>query len=735
MKYDILHEIPGRIRVCCRDVHMTHKNAEAIEEILSTLDGVISVHVSVRTGNLLLQYTHITPRRHALAYLDVLEPSDWEGFDRTGGQDRPRLFEIAITGILKELAKTVLKLIFLPAPARYALILFDSLPYVAKGLNTLIGGKMDVSVLDASALSILSLRRDFGAIRTILWMFQAADALEEWTRVESRKGLAEALAVKVDAVWLETPNGEVRRPLSEVKPGDIVVIGTGSVIPVDGIIARGEAMVNQSVLTGESAAVHKTVNLSVFAGTVVDEGRISIRVTKKADDTRLNGIIKFIEESELVKAGVQSRSEKMADRIVPYTLLFSLGVLLITRNPIRASAVLMVDYSCAIRMSTPLTLLNAIQEGVRRGVLVKGGKYLENLAGADSLALDKTGTLTKARPRVARVVAFEGWSRDEVLRVAACIEEHFPHPVGRAVVRQAEEENLSHRERHAKPEYILAHGITSHIDGKRIAVGSLHFIAEDMNVALNQEAGAIALEEAGEGRSLLYMAFDGKLVGMIAIEDPIRADAGDTLKAFALDGIDDVHMLTGDGLPTARAVAEALGIKSIHANMLPENKAAIIKELRAAGHKVMFVGDGVNDSPALSAADVGVSLKDGADIAREVAGVVLIDGNLSDLVIARRLARAALARNELQFGFIVSLNTILIGLGLFAAISPRIAALLHNLGTVLVTMNSIKKLLPELDVIDATTQFPEIAHDGEAEGEEEEEGFETIPLVEYSGNA
>jgi Cu2+-exporting ATPase len=514
-------------------------------------------------------------------------------------------------------------------------------------------------------------------------MFAAADALEGWTREQSRSSLAESLALKVDAVWVRTPGGDVRRPMSEIRPGDHIVVRTGGVIPVDGVVVEGDALVNQSVLTGESEALHKTAGLTVFAGTVIDEGDIVVRVVKAADDTRLRGIVKFIEESESLKAGVQSRAERMADAIVPYSLFAALAIFAITRNPIRASAVLMVDYSCAIR------------EGVKSGVLIKGGKYIERMAQADSLVIDKTGTLTKSRPSVARVIAFEGWSETEVLRAAACIEEHFPHPVGRAVVKKAEQENLHHRERHAKPEYILAHGIASILDGREIFVGSAHFIFDDMGILRSGEVDRESAAEAEKGRSLLYMAHDGRLVGMLSIEDPIREDAQATLAALSDGGLRHVTMLTGDGERTARAVAGTLKIGEYRSGLLPVDKAELIKAMKECGRKVIFVGDGVNDSPALSAADVGVSLKDGADIAKEVAGVVLVDGKLSGLAVARIVSRLALRRIDLQFIFIMGLNSLLMGLGLFGAITPRLAALLHNLGTVLVTANSVKKLLPD----------------------------------------
>ncbi len=694
MEYDVLHDIPGRLRVHCRDPRAT-RFATAIGQLLSTQDGVVSAELSPRTGNLLVTYTRVLPRRHVLNLLNVLEASDWEAIGPNAGKPPATFFETSLCAVAATAFWHFLKWLVLPPLVRHGLTFLQAVPYVGKGLTALTRGSLEVAVLDGTALAILALRHDFVAIRTILWMFSAAEALEDWTREQSRNSLTESLALKVDSVWVRTDTGDIRRPMSEVRPGDLVVVRTGSVIPVDGVVVEGDAFINQSVLTGESEAAHKCPGLSVFAGTVIDEGDIVIRVEKTANDTRLQGIVTFIEQSEALKADVQSRAERMADAIVPYNLFLALAILAITRNPLRASAVLMVDYSCAIRMATPLTILSAIREGVKNGVLIKGGKYVESLAHADSLVIDKTGTLTQSRPAVARVIPFAGWNASEVLRTAACIEEHFPHPVGRAVVKRAERDNLRHRERHAKPEYILAHGIVSTLEGRKILIGSAHFVFDDMGIARNGEAEREAAVEAELGRSLLYMAHDGHLVGMLSVEDPIREDAQATLTALFDHGVESVTMLTGDGERTAGAVAKILGISQYHSGLLPVDKADLIHGLQKNGRKVIFVGDGVNDSPALSAAAVGVSLKDGADIAKEVAGVVLVDGQLSGLATARALSRQAMKRIDWQFGFILGLNSLLILFGLFGVIAPRLAALLHNLGTVLVTAHSVKKLLPE----------------------------------------
>ncbi|MDR3078148.1 MAG: heavy metal translocating P-type ATPase, partial [Planctomycetota bacterium] len=457
---------------------------------------------------------------------------------------------------------------------------------------------------------------------------------------------------------------------------------------------EGEALVNQAALTGEVESSHKRPGLTAFAGTTVEEGRLIVRTDRPADRTRLREIVRLIAESETLKAGIQARFERLSGALVPYSLFLSLFVLLITRDAQRAASALLVDYSCAIRISTPLAILSAIREGSRRNVLIKGGRPLEAIATADCLALDKTGTLTLATPSVAGVRAFDGWEEAEILRAAACLEEHFPHPVARAVVREAERRDLRHQEKHAEPEYILAHGISSRLDGRQIWVGSAHFVLDDQGAEAIPEVDAAARFEADRGRSLISLAVGGRVKGIVAIEDPIRPDAARTLASLAADGMGEIIILTGDGEKTALALTAELGVGVPRAGLLPADKARIIQELTASGRRVMFVGDGMNDSPALSAAGVGVSLKEGADLAKDVSGLLLLDGRLSGLVFARRLSRAALARIHRQFWFIMGLNSMLLALGLAGSISPWAASLLHNVGTLAVAGNSVRRLLP-----------------------------------------
>lgn len=694
MEYDVLHDIPGRMRVNLKGARLNRDEAEVIGKLLSAQEGVVSAALSLRTGNLLIRYSHFMPRKRITDLLDVLEASDWEDIGLELAENLPSFLEMSVAGAAKTIAATLLKLLFLPRFIRYGLLLAEAAPFVAKGLNSLRQGKLDINALDATSLSILAVRRDFTAMRSILWMLAAAESFNEWTRGHSRYSLAESLDLGVEEVWLRKGNEEFKSFMTDVAPGDLLIARTGWLIPVDGVVVEGEALVNQSVLTGESEAVRKAVGLSVFAGSVVDEGEVVILVENTTGESRLQSIIAFIEESEACKGDVQSKAERMANALAPCNFALSFIVLVLSRDPVRASSVLMADYSCATRLATPLTILSAMMEGVKHGVLIKGGKHIEAMAQADSLVIDKTGTLTRAKPSVLRVAAFNGWTEAEVLSVAACLEEHFPHPIGRAVVKKAETENLSHRERHAKPAYVPAHGIVSRFNGKPIAIGSAHFLFDDLGVAAAWEVEREAEAEAAMGRSLLYMAHDGWIVGLLAIEDPIRSDASATLAKLKKSGVRRVAMLTGDGERTAKTVADALGIQSYRSGLLPVDKAELILEMKREGDTVMFVGDGVNDSPALSAADVGISLQDGSEVAKEMAGVVLLDGKLKSLAEARRLAVRAMNKIFRQFAFVVTLNSVLIGLGLLGRLSPRLVALLHNSGTMLVTANSIRPLLP-----------------------------------------
>lgn len=581
---------------------------------------------------------------------------------------------------------------FLPRIVRMVSAFFRALPFLLKGGRSLVSGRLNVDVLDAAALGISLARGDFRSVGLITALFAVGEFLEEWTRKKSRESLAESLAVDVDTVWVKRGEAEVQVPLSALVDDDLVVVRAGSSIPVDGVVAEGEAMVNQTSMTGEPLAVARRAGASVYAGTVVEEGRLDIRPTGVGSATRINQIVGFIERSEALKANVQGKAERLADAIVPYSFLLAGGVWAVTRDVARAASVLLVDYSCAIRLATPLAILTGMREGARHGVLIKGGRFIEGLAGADTVVFDKTGTLTEARPRVAEVISLNGHGRDDVLRLAACLEEHFPHPVARAVVRKAEQEALDHQEEHAEVEYVVAHGIASRLRGQRVLVGSRHFVHEDEGVPLDEFLPVIN-EWAAKGYSILHLAIGGKLAGILCIEDPLRTEAAAVVRGLREQGVKRVIMLTGDGPVTAAAVANAVGVDEWRAQVLPADKADIVRQLQAEGGKVVMVGDGINDSPALSAADVGVSLRDGADLAREVADVVLSGNDLAELLVARHLAKATLRRIHVNFGSIMGLNSAFMALGLVGRAQPGMLALLHNLTTVGVALNAMRPML------------------------------------------
>ena len=581
---------------------------------------------------------------------------------------------------------------FLPRIVRMVSAFFRALPFLLKGGRSLASGRLNVDVLDAAALGISLVRGDFRSVGLITALFAVGEFLEEWTRKKSRESLAESLAVDVDTVWVKRGEAEVQVPLSALADDDLVVVRAGSSIPVDGVVAEGEAMVNQTSMTGEPLAVARRAGASVYAGTVVEEGRLDIRPTGVGSETRINQIVGFIERSEALKANVQGKAERLADAIVPYSFLLAGGVWAVTRDVARAASVLLVDYSCAIRLATPLAILTGMREGAHHGVLIKGGRFIEGLAGADTVVFDKTGTLTEARPRVAEVISLNGHGRDDVLRLAACLEEHFPHPVARAVVRKAEQEALDHQEEHAEVEYVVAHGIASRLRGERVLVGSRHFVHEDEGVPLDEFLPVIN-QWAAKGYSILHLAIGGKLAGILCIEDPLRSEAADVVRGLREQGVKRIIMLTGDGPVTAAAVASAVGVDEWRAQVLPADKADIVRQLQSEGGKVVMVGDGINDSPALSAADVGVSLRDGADLAREVADVVLSGNDLAELLVARRLAKATLRRIHVNFSSIMGLNSAFMALGLVGRAQPGMLALLHNLTTVGVALNAMRPML------------------------------------------
>lgn len=580
----------------------------------------------------------------------------------------------------------------LPVGLNAANALLASVPFVLSGVKSLLRGRFDVAVLDGAALLVSLLRRDFRTAGLLIVLLGLGEMLESYTRKKSMASLADELALRVDSVWVRRGDGNVKIALRDVTKEDVVVVHAGNAIPVDGIVVDGDGSVNQASMTGEPLPVHRMKGGTVFAGTVLEDGELMIRPTGVGDGTRLQQIVRFIENSEAAKAGIEGKALKWADRIVPYHFLLAGLVWLVTRDFARMASVLMVDFSCALRLATPLAILTAMRTGTQRGVVVKGGKYLEALAEVDTVVFDKTGTLTASAPKLSDVVSLdERYDADDLLRLAACLEEHFPHPVGRAVVHAAEAKGLAHAvEAHdAKIDYVVAHGIASSVEGARVLLGSRHFVEEDegVSVAVGHEA---AERLAREGKSILYLAVGGKLAGLLGIEDPVRAEAKAVIAALHERGVKEVWMLTGDDERTARVVAETLGIDHYRAGILPADKAAVVTALKEKGAKVLMVGDGVNDSPALSASDVGVTLRDGADIAQEVADVVLTENTLTGLPVAMDLGKAAMARIRQNFVASVGLNGLFLAGGLTGTLMPAAGALLHNGTTIGVCLNAMR---------------------------------------------
>lgn len=580
----------------------------------------------------------------------------------------------------------------LPVGLNAANALLASVPFVLSGVKSLLRGRFDVAVLDGAALLVSLLRRDFRTAGLLIVLLGLGEMLESYTRKKSMASLADELALRVDSVWVRRGDGNVKIALRDVTKEDVVVVHAGNAIPVDGIVVEGDGSVNQASMTGEPLPVHRMKGGTVFAGTVLEDGELMIRPTGVGDGTRLQQIVRFIENSEAAKAGIEGKALKWADRIVPYHFLLAGLVWLVTRDFARMASVLMVDFSCALRLATPLAILTAMRTGTQRGVVVKGGKYLEALAEVDTVVFDKTGTLTASAPKLSDVVSLDDrHDSDDLLRLAACLEEHFPHPVGRAVVHAAEAKGLAHTiEAHdAKIDYVVAHGIASAVEGERVLLGSRHFVEEDegISVAVAHEA---AERLAREGKSILYLAVGGRLAGLLGIEDPIRAEAKAVIAALHERGVKEVWMLTGDDERTARVVAETLGIDHYRAGILPADKAAVVTALKEKGAKVLMVGDGVNDSPALSASHVGVTLRDGADIAQEVADVVLSENTLAGLPVAMDLGKAAMARIRQNFVASVGLNGLFLAGGLTGTLMPAAGALLHNGTTIGVCLNAMR---------------------------------------------
>lgn len=685
MNYRIVQDIPGRLRIALTLPRFPAVDRCGVEAQFRDIAGVEKVAFSTRTATLLVRHDGKGATRSAILASAASAPIPPSRRPRPETELERKKKTVIRSGTLL-LARPLI-----PPPIRPLVAIYGALPIFKKGIIAIRDRRLNVDLLDASAVGAAMGTREFLTASLITFLLKLGEYLEEWTRGESRRLLSDMFHTGEEWAWVVREGEEIRLPLEEVAEGDTVVIRMGGLIPVDGVVLEGEALVNQSSLTGESLAVARRKGSSVYAGTAVEEGSLRVRATQVGDATRAARVVKTIEEAEAVKAESQSRSEEMADRIVPYSFLLSGLTYLFTGNVSRSAAVLLVDYSCAIKLSTPLAILTSLARSARHRVLIKGGKYLERLARADAFILDKTGTLTEATPEVAEVVSFNGFTREYILKQAACVEEHFPHPVATAVVRQAAREGLTHAEEHAEVEYLLAHGIASRLQGKRIVVGSRHFVCEDEGVDVS--AGEPYVESfAGKGNSVLYVAVGGELAGLIAIHDPLREDAKAFVEALKESGIGRIVMLTGDNEATARTIAARLGIAEFRAQALPDGKVEVVKGLQREGHTVAMVGDGINDSPALSRADVGISMRHGADIAREACDVLLMEGTLDDILAAREISREAMELIEHNFRTIVAVNSAALLLAVTGAMPPVFSATIHNLSTVLVGLRSLQPL-------------------------------------------
>lgn len=686
MNFVLVHRIPGRARLRS-DAPFGMRTAETLADRLDALEGVEGVRVNPRTGSVLLLYNDesVFDRASALLFGAGREPERRVPAPAPERGEKPGLFPFFHYLCLRPL---------LPVAVNMVSAFSRALPFLRRCLSSLAHGRLDVDALDGAAIAVSLLRRDFSTVGLLTLLLGFGEALERYTQKKSLENLASHLALQADRVWVKRNGAEELIPFGDLRESDLVVVRAGSAVPVDGVVEGGTASVNESSMTGEPMGVLRSRGASVYAGTVVEAGEIHVRPTSLGKDTRMQQIVRFIEQSEQMKAGIQGRFEKLADKAVPFTFGLAALVWLFTRSLTRASSVLLVDYSCALRLATPLAILAAMDEGVKHKVMVKGGRFLEALSSVDTVVFDKTGTLTQSRPEVARVIPAEGYDEDFVLRLSACLEEHFPHPVARAVVHGAERRNLRHEEEHTEVEYVVAHGIASQWRGKRVLLGSRHYLSQDEGVDVSSMDAAVE-ELSREGYSLLYLALDGRLAGLIAMEDPLRPESAALVEKLRGMGVKHVLMLTGDDVRTASAVAGRLGITEFRAQVLPEDKARVVQELRSEGRVVLMIGDGINDSPALSSADVGVTLRDGSDLAREVADVVLMGGSLRELVTALELGRGAMKRIHFNFLTTMMLNTAFLFGGLSGLLQPGASAVLHNLTTLGVSLNAMRPALPK----------------------------------------
>ena len=692
MKCTILHEGKGRMRVHVEKVRMTLHRADVLEAYLNHHDAIVHAAVYERTGDVVITYTG--RRSAAIAVLAGYKFDVAEYDALVTSTDSRRLNREYQDKMFDLVAGRCLRKLFLPAPLDAAYTVFRSIHFLWKGVRCVLSRRLEVEVLDALSIGVSLLRGDFGTAGSVMFLLNLGSLLEEWTRKKSLDDLARSMALNVDKVWVRSQGTEVLVPLTKVRSGDEVVVRSGNMIPLDGTVLEGEAMVNQAALTGEAMPVRKAEGSTLYAGTVVEEGECIFIAKAEGGSNRYDKIVAMIEESEKLKSSTENRALVLADKLVPWCLGATVVTYLLTRNATRAISCLMVDFSCALKLSMPLAVLSAMRECGSYHITVKGGKYLEALSKADTIVFDKTGTLTRATPQVVEVVPFSGCNEREVLQLAACLEEHFPHSMANAVVRAAKEHGISHEEMHSEVEYIVAHGIASRVGGERVVIGSHHFVFEDekCTIPAAEQQKFDALKPA---YSHLYMAASGQLVGVICISDPLRPEAAAVLNGLRALGIRNTVMMTGDSERTAAAIAKQVGVDRFFAEVLPEDKANFVQQAKAEGHTVVMIGDGINDSPALSAADIGIAINSGAAIAREIADVTIKADSLEELVALKAIANSLQKRVHANYRFVLTFNSALIALGALGILQPASSAMLHNLSTIGISLKSMTNLLPE----------------------------------------
>ena len=690
MRFKIEHEIRGRVRLHICQKRMTCRQADQLEYFLTKLNGVISVKVVERNQDVVICYSdnreEMLRAIQRFSYEKAEAPESY--LQNSGREMNGEYWEKMVNHVVLHYGKKI----FLPLPVRTFLTTLKSVKYIWKGVRTLAKCRIEVPVLDATAIGVSILRGDFSTASSVMFLLGFGEILEDWTHKKSVDDLARSMSLNVSKVWLITEDSEVQVGTDEIKPGDRVRIHMGTVIPFDGIVTEGEAMVNEASLTGESMPVAKHESSYVYAGTVMEEGELTIRVKETSGSTKFEKIVTMIEETEKLKSAVESKAEHLADRLVPYTLAGTALTYALTRNVTKALSILMVDFSCALKLAMPISVLAAIREANAHHITVKGGKFLEAVAEADTIVFDKTGTLTKAQPTVVDVVSFNGDSKENLLRLAACMEEHFPHSMAKAVVNAAKEKNLDHEEMHSKVEYVVAHGISTTIDDKNVIIGSSHFVFEDEKCTIPVGKEEL-FRNLPEEYSHLYLGIEGKLAAVICIEDPLRPEAPEVVKALRKAGFTQIVMMTGDSDRTAKAIATRVGVDKYYSEVLPEDKAKFVEEAKAQGRKVLMVGDGINDSPALSAADVGIAISDGAELAREIADITIGADDLSVMVTLKEISNGLMDKIHKNYRRIVGINGSLIALGVTGVIQPTMSALLHNTSTLLIGMDSMKSVL------------------------------------------